>query len=160
MNDGCCVNSHLQNLPTSILGKRSNSWYIQHKLYTKNKASMVQLVEQPNMNCGCAPKVKCLIHGHCNYFLYYIIIIIRTIIVTESIGCLSDFCWLCPLEFRWCLMVISSGLAVDLLLVHWKSVGSPSEKSVGLTSPTRNAQTSSGNLAENYSTCKTENFLF
>jgi len=53
-------------------------------------------------------------------FLYYIIII--TIIVTESIGCPSDFCWLCPLEFFWCLMVISSGLAVDLLLVHRKSV--------------------------------------
>jgi len=49
MNDGCCVNSHLRNLPTSILKKRSNSWYIQHKLYTRNKASMAQLVEQPNM---------------------------------------------------------------------------------------------------------------
>jgi len=158
MNDGCCVNSHLRNLLTSILGKWSNSWYIQHKLYTRNKASMVQLVERPNMNCGYAPEVKCSIHGHCTYFLYYIIII--TIIVTESIGCPSDFCWLCPLEFRWCLMVISSGLAVDLLLVHWKSVGSPSEKSVGLTSPTRNARTSSRNSVENYSTCKTENFLF
>ena len=84
---------------------------------------MVQLVERPNMICGCAPEVKCSIHGHCTYFLYYIIII--TIIVTESIGCLSDFRWLCPLEFHWCLMVISSGLAVDLLLVHWKSIGSP-----------------------------------
>jgi len=121
MNDGCRVNSHLQNLLTSILGKWSNSWYIQHKLYTRNTASMVQLVERPNMNCGCAPKVKCSTHRHCTYFLYYIIII--TIIVTESVGCPSDFRWLCPLEFRWCLMVISSGLAVDLLLVHWKSVG-------------------------------------
>jgi len=37
------------------------------------------------MNCGSAPEVKCLIHGHWTYFLYYIIII--TIIVTESIGC-------------------------------------------------------------------------
>jgi len=46
------------------------------------------------MNCGCAPEVKCSIHGHCTYFLYYIIII--TIIVTESVGCPSDFRWLCP----------------------------------------------------------------
>jgi len=86
MNDGYHVNSHLQNLPTSILGKQSNSWYIQHKLYTRNKASVVQLVEQPNMNCGSAPEVKCLIHGHCTYFLHYIIII--TIIVNESVGLL------------------------------------------------------------------------
>jgi len=40
----------------------------------------------------------------------------------QSIGCPSDFCWLCPLEFCQYLLVISSGLASGLLLVHWKSV--------------------------------------
>jgi len=101
--------------------------------------------------CGSAPEVKCSIHGHCTSFLYYIIIII-TITVIESVGHPSDFGWLCLLEFRWCLMVISSRLDADLLLVHWKSVG--------LTSLTRNAQTSSRNSPENYSTCMTEEFPF
>jgi len=53
-------------------------------------------------------------------FLYYIIT--TTITVTESVGCLSDFHWLCLLELCWCLIVISSGLAADLLLVHQKSL--------------------------------------
>ena len=57
------------------------------------------------------------------FFLYYIILIIITITVTESIGCLLDFRWVCPLECHWCLMVISSRLDADLLLVHWKSIG-------------------------------------
>jgi hypothetical protein len=157
MNDGCRVNSHLRNLPTSILGKRSKSWYLEHKLNTCNEVDMVQLLERVWYSVPAA-EVKCSIHGRCTYFLYYIIII--TITVTQSIGCPSDFRWLCPLEFRWCLMVISSGLAADLLSVHRKSVGSPSEKSVGLTSPTRNARTSSGNSAENYSTCITEKIPF
>jgi len=45
MNDGCHVSSHLWNLLTSILGKQSKSWYLEHKLYTCNKASMVQVFE-------------------------------------------------------------------------------------------------------------------
>ena len=45
MNDGCHVNSCLWNLPMSILGKWSKSWYLEHKLYTCNKASMVQVLE-------------------------------------------------------------------------------------------------------------------
>jgi len=45
MIDGCCVNSHLRNLPTSILGKHSDCWYLEHKLYKNNKATVVQPVE-------------------------------------------------------------------------------------------------------------------
>jgi len=38
-------NSYLQNLPTSILGKRIDSWYVEHKMYMYNNAFVVQLVE-------------------------------------------------------------------------------------------------------------------
>jgi len=35
------VNSHWQNLPTSILGKRSDGWHVGNKIHTCNKAFVV-----------------------------------------------------------------------------------------------------------------------
>jgi hypothetical protein len=47
--EGCRLvfgqNSHLRNLLISFLGKRSVSWYVEHKIYTYNKAFVVQLFE-------------------------------------------------------------------------------------------------------------------
>jgi hypothetical protein len=43
--EGCRLmfgqNYHSRNLPISFLGKRSVGWYVEHKIYTYNKAFMV-----------------------------------------------------------------------------------------------------------------------
>jgi hypothetical protein len=38
-------NSHSWNFLMSFLGKRSVSWYIEHKIYMYNKAFVVQMFE-------------------------------------------------------------------------------------------------------------------
>jgi hypothetical protein len=49
--EGCTLmfgqNSHSRNLLISFLGKRSVGWYVEHKIYTYNKAFVIQLFEHP-----------------------------------------------------------------------------------------------------------------